>query len=214
MGDSCTVLKFGGTSVEDVAAFARVTAILRARVAAHPVVVVSALARMTDALVASVDAGTTQELEPHFERHREIARRLLGAAAAARFNEDLTQARDDIARLLEAAAREPAQLPRLRDEVLSYGERLSSTLLAEGLAAAGLPATGVDARRCIVTDGAFGRATPILWKRTAAAARARAADQGGPYPRSAGYVAATASRVTRPWGAVGPTHGGARRSRP
>src|SRR5262245_48315953 len=103
MGESCTVLKFGGTSVEDVAAFGRVTDILRARVAAHPVVVVSALARMTDALVASVDQGTAQGLETHFERHREIARRLLGAAAVARFNEDLARARDDITRLLETA---------------------------------------------------------------------------------------------------------------
>ena len=204
MGDSCTVLKFGGTSVEDVAAFARVTEILRARVAAHPVVVVSALARMTDALVASVDAGTVQGLEPHFERHREIARRLLGAAAAARFNEDLAHARDDIARLLEAAERDPAQLPRLRDEVLSYGERLSSTLLAEGLAAAGLPATGVDARRCIVTDAAYGRATPDGGE-TERRCRAELEPllAAGRIPVLGGYVAATTSGVTTTLGRGG-----------
>ncbi len=204
MGDSCTVLKFGGTSVEDVAAFARVTEILRARVAAHPVVVVSALARMTDALVASVDAGTVQGLEPHFERHREIARRLLGAAAAARFNEDLAHARDDIARLLEAAERDPAQLPRLRDEILSYGERLSSTLLAEGLAAAGLPATGVDARRCIVTDDAYGRATPDGGE-TERRCRAELEPllAAGRIPVLGGYVAATTSGVTTTLGRGG-----------
>ena len=45
----CTVLKFGGTSVEDATAFGRVTEIVRTQVAAHPVVVVSAHARVTDA---------------------------------------------------------------------------------------------------------------------------------------------------------------------
>ena len=204
MGDSCTVLKFGGTSVEDVAAFTRVTEILRARVATHPVVIVSALARMTDALVASVDAGTAQGLEPHFERHREIARRVLGTAAVARFNEDLARARDDITRLLEAAAREPAHLARLRDEVLSYGERLSSTLLAEGLVAAGLPATAVDARRCIVTDDAYGRATPDAGE-TDRRCRAELEPliNAGRIPVLGGYVAATASGVTTTLGRGG-----------
>src|SRR5712675_1628352 len=116
MGRSCTVLKFGGTSVEDTAAFARVTEIVRAQLPARPVIVVSALARVTDALVASVEEGTARGLEPHFERHREIARQLLGTAAAAAFNEELSRARDEIARLLASTGRDAADLARRRDE--------------------------------------------------------------------------------------------------
>jgi aspartate kinase len=204
MGRSCTVLKFGGTSVEDAAAFARVTDIVRARVAARPVVVVSALARVTDALVASVEAGTARGLEPHFERHREIARQLLGATAATRFNEELARARDEMARLLEPAGSEPAFLARRRDEVLSYGERLASALLVEVLAAAGLPAIGVDARRCIVTDDAFGRATPDAAETER---RCRAELQpvldSGRIPVLGGYIAASASGVTTTLGRGG-----------
>src|SRR2546426_896507 len=46
-----TVLKFGGTSVEDAAACARVAGIVRAHGGSRPVVVVSALAGVTDALL-------------------------------------------------------------------------------------------------------------------------------------------------------------------
>ncbi|HEV2149579.1 MAG TPA: hypothetical protein VGR37_19415, partial [Longimicrobiaceae bacterium] len=49
-----TVLKFGGTSVEDAAAFARVAEIVAARRGLAPVVVTSAMSRVTDALVAAV----------------------------------------------------------------------------------------------------------------------------------------------------------------
>lgn len=200
----CTVLKFGGTSVDDTAAFIRVTEIVRARVAAHPVVVVSALARVTDALLASVEAGTARGLEPHFERHREIARQLLAGTAATEFNEEVERARQEIGRLLESAKREPALLARFQDEVLSYGERLSSTLLAGVLAAAGLPATAVDARRCIVTDEAFGRATP-----DAAETERRCRAELQPLIDSAripvlgGYVAASRSGVTTTLGRGG-----------
>jgi len=196
----CTVLKFGGTSVEDATAFGRVTEIVRTQVAAHPVVVVSALARVTDALVASVEAGTMHALEPHFERHREIARQLLGASGAATFLEMLARAREEIARLLESAGREA----RFRDEVLSYGERLSAALLADVLATAGLPATCVDARRCIVTDGAFGRATPDSadTERRCRAELEPVLKQGR-IPVLGGYIAATASGVTTTLGRGG-----------
>ncbi|PYP34429.1 MAG: lysine-sensitive aspartokinase 3, partial [Gemmatimonadetes bacterium] len=68
------MLKFGGTSVEDAAAFERVAEIVRAERGAHPVVVVSAMSGVTDALLASVEAASAAELEPHFERHRDVAR--------------------------------------------------------------------------------------------------------------------------------------------
>ena len=200
----CTVLKFGGTSVEDAPAFARATEIVRSQVAAHPVIVVSALARVTDALIASVEAGTAQGLDRHFERHREIARQLLGAVAAKQFDDELTRARADIAGLLESIGKAGTPLARIRDEVFSYGERLSASLLAAVLAAAGLPATCVDARDCIVTDDAHGRATPD------AAETARRCQveldpllAKGRIPVLGGYIAASASGVTTTLGRGG-----------
>ena len=50
--------------------------------------------------------------------------------------------------------------PRITDLVASYGERLSSKLVAEAFAARGIPAVHVDARDIIVTDSQFGKAIP------------------------------------------------------
>ena len=155
-----TVLKFGGTSVEDAAAFERVRDIVRTRRDARPVVVVSAMSRVTDALFAAVETRTASGLEQHLERHREVARRLLDAPRVAEIESEIKRAGVEVTRLLERIDREPAQAPRIRDEVVAYGERLASTLLAAVLAAVGLPATLVDARRCIVTEDTPGRADP------------------------------------------------------
>ncbi len=170
------VLKFGGTSVADVAAFRRVVGIVRAHGGARPAVVVSAMSGMTDALLAAVAAaggvggvgrdlaGALRSLDAHLERHRDVARRLLGPAAAGAFGSELDSARWEIAELLQRLGSAPAgaRRPALQDEVVSYGERLSATLLAAVLTAAGLRARYVDARRCIVTDETHGRATPLF----------------------------------------------------
>ena len=55
-------MKFGGTSVEDASAFRNVAAIVGAAVALRPVVVVSAIAGFTNALLASVQKDVPMEL--------------------------------------------------------------------------------------------------------------------------------------------------------
>ncbi len=156
------VLKFGGTSVEDAVAFERVAAIVSARAHAGTrlVVVVSALSRMTDALLTAVTRRSAEGLPPLIERHRAIAAALLPREHVSGFERELEAASAEIARLLERVRREPDDEAALRDEVVSYGERLSSSLLARVLAESQQPAECVDARRCILTDEAFGRAVP------------------------------------------------------
>ena len=201
---SPTVLKFGGTSVEDAAAFERVAEIVRAERRARPVVVVSAMSGVTDALLASVDAASAADLEPQLERHRLVARGLLDAAAAAGFEAELEGAREEIGRLLERASQTGSTLPRLRDEVVSYGERLSSSLLAGVLAARDLPATWVDARRCIVTNDVAGRADPDF-PETSARARAQLSPllAAGRIPVLGGFIGASAGGVTTTLGRGG-----------
>ena len=155
-------MKFGGTSVEDAIAFGRVAAIVsaRARAGTRLVVVVSALSRMTDALLTAVTRRSAEGLSPLIERHRAIAAALLTRDDASRFDRELQAASAEIARLIERVQREPEHEPALRDEIVSYGERLSSSLLARVLAESRLTADCVDARRCVLTDEAFGRAVP------------------------------------------------------
>jgi aspartate kinase len=160
-------MKFGGTSVEDARAFARVARIVSAVRGAPLVIVVSAMSRVTDALLGSVEtagAGETEQalrsLEPHFERHALIAR-TLQAGARDEFYLELENARREIAELLQRVTDADEPRPLLQDAVVAHGESLSAKLLAATLHERTLSAAYVDARRCIITNEDFGCATPL-----------------------------------------------------
>ena len=172
-----TVMKFGGTSVEDASAFERVAEIVQSKAGARPIVVVSAMSRFTDALLCSVerassgDAETaTRELDAQFERHTEVARALLGQEARAEVWSAISAARREISELLRIISHHPVTRPPLQDDIVSYGERLSALLLAAVLSARGVSARYADARRCIITDDEYGNASP-LHQETGAATR-------------------------------------------
>ncbi len=174
------IMKFGGTSVADADAFTRVAALVHKHETARPVVVVSAMSRMTDALLSSVQtaqqgdtAMASRGLDEHFERHHEVARSLLHGDDRTNIEELMASASREIAGLLRDVADVRQQenhavlqppsllmLARLQDEIVAYGERLSASLLAAVLRAHKVSARYVDARRCLNTDDEHGRATP------------------------------------------------------
>ncbi|MFN0141691.1 MAG: lysine-sensitive aspartokinase 3 [Pyrinomonadaceae bacterium] len=163
------VMKFGGTSVGDVAAFERVIHVVASQVERRPVVVVSAMTRVTDALLAAFDtakkgdfAGAVAALEPHFDRHVEVGKHFIPDGASNLFDAELQFAREELSDLLMRASRRSLPLAMLKDAIVSYGEQLSSRLLSEVLKARGIVARQVDARRMIVTDDEYGAATPII----------------------------------------------------
>jgi hypothetical protein len=112
------VAKFGGTSVADAAAIGRLAGIVRQRAADRPVVVVSALAKVTDALLGMarlVQDGDATALDAALaallERHASTARKLPGAAAAmAAIESDLAGLGQQLAAMLGRALR-PARRP-------------------------------------------------------------------------------------------------------
>ena len=78
------VMKFGGTSVENAVAIDRVAGIVRSRLAKRPVVVVSAMAKVTDGLLTlarhAADGNLATALEQTaglHERHRHAIHELL-----------------------------------------------------------------------------------------------------------------------------------------
>src|SRR5207248_11800219 len=101
-----------------------------------------------------------------------------------------------IARLLDRVARERDQRPALRDEVASYGERLSASLLAAVLTSAGVAARYVDSRHCLTTDATHRRANPLL-PLTLDSTRAIHTHplDGGLVPVLGGYIGATAGGI-------------------
>ena len=164
-----TVMKFGGTSVGDVAAFERVLHIISSQIEKKPVVVVSAMTKVTDALLAAFDVAKKGEyytavadLEPIFERHIKVARNFISDDSSSLFDSELQFAREELSDLLMRAARRSLPLAMLKDAVVSYGEQLSSKLLAEVLKAKGINARQVDSRRMILTDDEYGAAHPII----------------------------------------------------
>ena len=165
------VMKFGGTSVEDPAAIGRTAAIVAGRVAngKSPVVVVSAMAKVTDQLLRAAAAASegdrTGALETSSKlrvRHRETASDLVKNAAErgallASIDEHF-DALDEILRGL-SAIRELT--PRISDLIVSYGERLSSRIVAAAFRERGMNAAHVDAREVIITDSEFQKAAPL-----------------------------------------------------
>jgi aspartate kinase len=57
-------MKFGGTSVGDVAAFQRLVAIVSSQVEKDPVIVVSAMTKVTDALLAAFETARKGDADP------------------------------------------------------------------------------------------------------------------------------------------------------
>jgi aspartate kinase len=148
------VMKFGGTSVADAAAVENVARIVARERAAFPVVVVSAMSGVTDALLTA----TASSLEPIFNRHLAAADELL----------ETPEHFADLVKRAETQVREALQTQNssnrksVQDAVVSFGEILSSALMAAVLNQHGVEARQVDARRCVITDEEHTSAAPLM----------------------------------------------------
>lgn len=162
-------MKFGGTSVGDVAAFERVAGIVSSQTERRPVVVVSAMTKFTDALLNAFDIARRGDhkdaintLETHFARHIAVTDHFIAKDDQETFLTELAYAKEELADLLLRTSRRSLPLSMLKDAIVSYGEQLSSRLLTEVLKSKGVRARHFDARRMIVTDDEFGAAQPIF----------------------------------------------------
>ncbi len=169
MAGNCIVMKFGGTSVGDAKAIGRVVEIVRGRLTQRPVVVVSAMARVTDQLLQMARAAGNGDRKTALtlarelrERHYNTAGELLGTALFTQFHGDLGTEFEDLEELLRGISAVGELTPRTTDNVASFGEVLSSKLVTAALSAHEIEATLVDSRDCIVTDGNFTRAAPLF----------------------------------------------------
>ena len=158
------VWKFGGTSVADAARL-RELARLVGTAPSRPVVVVSAMAGITDRLVgiaAALREGSRgwADLLPELRERHATALAALASDPATRGALESEFARL-IGRVEDAShVSWTGRESELSDHISSLGEDLSARLTACALAAAGIPARFVDAREVMRTDGQFGRARP------------------------------------------------------
>ncbi|MDE5610379.1 MAG: aspartate kinase, partial [Bacteroidales bacterium] len=162
------VYKFGGASVKDAAAVRNVAGILRSEISDTTCVVVSAMGKTTNALEVVLDAfyqgkpDAAQTVKAVVEAHLHILHGLFPnpaheayAKVKALFTDLMREAR-----LLGKTPYDEAY-----DRIVSYGERLSTCIIAEYLNDQGIGTAELDARNLVITDGHF-REGKVLWEPT------------------------------------------------
>jgi aspartate kinase len=165
------VMKFGGTSVEDSAAILRTASIVagRLRKGLNPIVVVSAMSRVTDTLLAAAAAAGRNAREEALHLSDSLrTRHLITAAELVSQNPDsLTSLHlnihhefDTLDDLLRGISAVGELTPRTSDNVVSFGERLSSVLVAAAFSEQHISSAHIDARTVILTDNHYGKAAP------------------------------------------------------
>ncbi len=205
------VMKFGGTSVEDSRAIDRVEQIVRERLTERPVVVVSAMSKVTDTLIACANAAGKGDRDQALElsrglreRHYSAASELLGTGVFSQFHADLGEDFDSLDELLRGICAVGELTPRTMDNVVSYGERISSELVTQAFLARGIDASHVDSRDCIVTDDHFSKAIPIFEEIELRLKKmVKPLLEQGRVPIMGGFIGSTAEGVTTTLGRGG-----------
>ncbi|HEX6641939.1 MAG TPA: lysine-sensitive aspartokinase 3 [Thermoanaerobaculia bacterium] len=165
------VIKFGGTSVGDADRVANAIDIVAERRHLKPVVVVSALAGVTNDLVAASDAACAQDpkrvadiIASVRRRHEDVALRLVQQKSdfLESFIRQLDKQIEEIDTILRGIALLGEITPRAHDKVMSIGEKLSSVLFTYTMMMRALPGEHVHSEEVIQTDDKFGGATPNM----------------------------------------------------
>jgi aspartate kinase len=166
------ILKFGGTSMGDDQTWRRVLQIINRY--KQPFVIVSATERTTRKLLAAAKQALENIDEAHAaadsigDRHRKLITEFADhytqadSPAAQECNrwidEQINELKGNLSRIYEYGELDA----RMKDNIASTGERLSSYLFAQCGSMAGFPTTWVDASEIMRTDSDFGQATPDL----------------------------------------------------
>src|SRR5205085_1824155 len=196
----------------DAEAIRRAASIVTSRRDRQPIVVVSALAGVTNALLAIAEQssrgqliGAIRSVEALRERHMQQAELLLGdTTECAELCSEMSAMVDELAHLTEALNTLGDVTPRSLDAIAAYGEQLSSTLAVAAFKRCGLPAEHVDARDVVVTDDAFTRAEPNVDAISEAALRRLApVARDGRIPVMGGFIGATPRGLTTTLGRGG-----------
>jgi aspartate kinase len=170
-GKRLIVMKFGGTSVGNAERFRQCAAII-GKAARHDriVVVVSAMAGVTDLIFKTIDAarhgdsGATRTQLQRFESvHRELIAGLFEPQQHATANEYIAEVISQLQNACHALSALRSDISaQTADSLVALGERISAWALAGYLQQTGSAAEFVRAENVIVTDSNFGNAAPDM----------------------------------------------------
>ena len=206
-------MKFGGTSVADPDAINRLIGIVRqqqAKTGSAPVVVVSALAGVTDKLVGvaqlaedGASDAAAAEVQALLERHLSVAAAVTSTSRASVLA-DVRRELDELNGMVHALSVLREVSPRSRDAVHAVGEVVSSRIVAAAFADHGIASSWIDARTVLVTDAEHTSAAPDMME-TCERARERIAPllADGKVVVLGGFIGATAAGITSTLGRGG-----------
>ncbi|MDY3939657.1 MAG: lysine-sensitive aspartokinase 3 [Spirochaetia bacterium] len=203
------VLKFGGTSVQDSSSMNRALAITAERIDKAPVLISSAMAKITDSLIeTTVEAvagngkRALEIVDAIKERHLKCAYEFLKGKnldyAGSRINEIITELRS----ILRGCAYLKECSPQSYDAVISCGELLSTVLLHARALEMGIDAVWLDSRQLIKTDSVYGEAA-VDFDATAAAVRNAISPQPGRLYIAQGFIGSDSNSLTTTLGRGG-----------
>ena len=164
------IMKFGGTSVANFEAITRAIFIIGGKLDQKPVVVVSALSKVTDLLyrisdaAASKDSVLTKELLSQLrQRHVSLVCELLEQNPVQKENalERVNAICDELDALANAVCAVGELSDRNKAIIISNGELLSSTIICFAMNAKGIRTSWVDARKMMITHDAYLTGEPI-----------------------------------------------------
>lgn len=208
------VMKFGGTSVGDTSAFLQVGGIVsgQARNGNRVVAVVSAMSGVTDALTRGIVSAADGDEETYRDVCNSLREQHVDVIAESIRDDSV---RNRLVSTIDSLIAEYANMcasvhvlgevtPRVMDQALSRGERLSARILAALLQQEGVQSEAVDATELIVTDQTFQNAAPIVQAtRERIAAHLVPLLEAGVLPVITGFIAATQDGVTTTLGRGG-----------
>jgi aspartate kinase len=207
------VIKFGGTSVGDAQRVANAIDIVAERKDRKPIVVVSALAGVTNDLVAASEAARACDIERVNEiiaavrqRHEDVAMRLVQQKFDffESFIKQLDKQIDQIHTILRGIALLGEITMRAKDKVVAIGEKLSSVLFAYSMMMRALPGEHVDSEEVVITDSRFGEASPLMEETRQAAQRVlRPLIERNLIPVMGGFIGRTGDGATTTLGRGG-----------
>ncbi len=204
------VMKFGGTSVESAAAIERVAAIVKERAHQRPVVVVSAMGKTTNKLLAIAQSAVRGNRDEYLSQihdlrdfHSRHARQVVALAERTALDRTLDDHFQELTELAKGLAVLGELTPRATDAIASYGERLSSYIVALAFRHFGLQALHMDARQLIVTDNRHTQAAPLYAETYARLARHVIPAAQEHIVVMGGFIAATAEGTTSTLGRGG-----------
>ncbi len=157
------IFKFGGASLKNASGVRNVAKIIKDHSSEGLLVVVSAMGKTTDALEQIVALSQSKsnhqnELDRLKSYHLELAREL--------FADD--QLKDEIEKSfqeLDVIAKEGGETDLVYDQIVSFGELISSTIVAHYLQHERISTAWIDARNFIKTNNTF-RKGKVNWDET------------------------------------------------